>query len=67
MTTQLKIDGMTCQNCVRHATEALLAVPGVTAAEVTLDPGAALVTHEDVQTQALIEALAEEDYIATEN
>jgi Cu+-exporting ATPase len=34
--TTLRIDGMTCGNCARHATEALQSVPGVQYANVTL-------------------------------
>jgi copper chaperone CopZ len=41
MTTVLKVEGMTCQNCVRHAREALSGVAGVTAVEISLDAGEA--------------------------
>ena len=41
--TKLKIDGMTCEHCVKRATKALQAVPGVATVEVTLEPGAARV------------------------
>lgn len=34
--TLLRVTGMTCQGCARRATETLLAVPGVAAAEVDL-------------------------------
>lgn len=64
-TTTLKITGMSCGNCVRHAHEALAAVPGVTQAEVTLDPGQAIVTHgEETTLDALIAAVEEEGYDA---
>lgn len=56
--TKLSLDGMTCQGCVRHAREALLAVDGVSAVDVTLNPGAAAVTHSGLaSTAALIEAV----------
>lgn len=56
---------MTCGNCVRHAREALAAVPGVTDAEVTLEPGRAVVTHGDETTlDSLIAAVEEEGYDA---
>ena len=37
VTTQtIRVQGMTCANCVRHVTTALLAVPGVVRADVDL-------------------------------
>ena len=38
---RLSIAGMTCQNCVRHVREALLAVPGVRSVDVELTRGVA--------------------------
>ena len=43
MVTNLRITGMTCNNCVRHVDAALRGVPGVSAAEVSL-PDRAVVT-----------------------
>lgn len=60
---KLKITGMTCNHCVRAATQALESVPGVTKAEVTLEPGEALV-HGEAPLDALIAAVAEEGYTA---
>lgn len=59
---ELKIEGMSCQNCVRHATEAIQSVDGVTLAEVTLSPGAARVEHEGADVEAILRALSEEGY-----
>ncbi len=56
-TTKLKIDGMSCQNCVRHVQKALQAVPGVASATVTLTEGA-VVEHEGVSIQDLQRAVA---------
>ncbi|MDC0262596.1 cation-translocating P-type ATPase [bacterium] len=39
--TQISISGMTCQNCARHATEALNAVSGVERVRLQLEPGSA--------------------------
>ena len=65
MTTTLTVSGMSCMNCVRHATEALQAVEGVTEVQVTLTPGQAIVTHEDATAPtALMTALEEEGYSA---
>lgn len=66
MTTTLTVTGMSCMNCVRHATEALQAVDGVTEVHVTLTPGQAVVTHaEGTPADALIAALDEEGYTAS--
>ena len=64
MHTTLKIEGMTCENCVKHARAALEAVPGVSVAEVSLSPGLAEVTHEGASVEAMIEAIEEEGYEA---
>ncbi len=42
-TVELSIEGMTCQGCARHATEALQGVAGVDSAQVRLDQAAATV------------------------
>lgn len=66
MTTTLNVTGMSCMNCVRHATEALEAVDGVTEVQVTLTPGQAVVAHaESTSAEALIAALDEEGYTAS--
>jgi len=44
--TNLRITGMTCNNCVRHVDKALRGVPGVSAVQVTL-PDRASVEHDD--------------------
>lgn len=68
MKTTLKIDGMTCQNCVKHVREALESVPGVTDAGVSLDSGLAIVTHDSLASAArLIEAVEQEGYKARDN
>lgn len=41
---KLKVDGMTCQNCVVRVQDALRSVPGVARAVVDLDAGEADVT-----------------------
>lgn len=65
-TMTLSVRGMTCQNCVRHATEALRGVPGVQRADVDLAAGRAVVElADDVTLDALIAALDEEGYAAT--
>ncbi len=60
---KLKITGMTCNHCVAHTKKALESVPGVESAEVTLEPGGAVVKG-DADPQALIEAVKEAGYQA---
>ena len=50
MTVTLKIDGMTCQHCVRHLTETLNGMPGVEAKRVVI--GEADVSFDPAQTSA---------------
>ena len=59
----LKITGMTCEHCVRAVTKALEGVPGVEKADVTLEPGEAVVRGK-ADTTALIAAVKEEGYEA---
>ncbi|GFH40320.1 heavy-metal-associated domain-containing protein [Lactococcus insecticola] len=44
--TVLKIDGMTCNHCVMHVTEALESVSGVKSAKVNLKKGEAVVKSD---------------------
>jgi copper chaperone len=39
--TTLKVGGMSCEHCVKHVTEALRDLPGVSEVRVTLDRGQA--------------------------
>jgi Cu+-exporting ATPase len=66
-TTELKISGMTCNNCARHVGEALRGVPGVQMAEVQLDENAATVRWKNGQgdPHQLIAAVEEAGYKAS--
>ncbi len=58
---------MTCQNCVRHATEALERVPGVESAQVDLEAGCARIRWQPGATadpSALIGAVRQAGYRA---
>ncbi|MDE6107712.1 MAG: heavy metal translocating P-type ATPase, partial [Oscillospiraceae bacterium] len=63
MTKTVIIEGMMCQNCVKHATNALNALPGVTAT-VNLESKTAIVTGE-VTDEAIKAAIAEAGYEVT--
>ena len=61
---KVAIAGMSCDNCLRHAREALAALAGVEAVEVSLEPGEARI-EGTVGDEAIRAALDEEDYQAT--
>ena len=62
--TKLKINGMSCEHCVRAVSGALQEVPGVEAVvEVSLDRGEALIDGS-AETALLIEAVEAEGYRA---
>lgn len=64
MTTRTyTVVGMTCDNCVRHVTEAVRAVPGVDTVEVVLDTGLLTVTGDaGIEDAAIDEAIDEAGY-----
>lgn len=64
MKTTLRIEGMTCENCVKHARTALADVSGVSHVEVNLATGLAEVTHDGASLDAMIAAVEEEGYDA---
>ncbi|MFN3180105.1 MAG: heavy-metal-associated domain-containing protein [Thermus sp.] len=60
---KLKVEGMTCKHCVMAVKKALMRVPGVEKAEVSLERAEALVEGK-VDPEALIRAVEEEGYRA---
>jgi copper ion binding protein len=66
MKTTLSIEGMTCEHCVKHVTEALQGVSGVKKAKVNLKAGKADIDHSDgVSVDALKAAVLEAGYKAS--
>jgi copper chaperone len=61
--TTIKVTGMTCGHCVAAVTKALQKVPGVQAADVSLEKAQAIVKGS-ADAQALIAAVREEGYEA---
>lgn len=57
---KLIVEGMTCQNCVRHVREALESIPGATDVSVNLKSGEVEVSG--VEVRAAIEAVVEQGY-----
>jgi copper ion binding protein len=63
MKTNLKIDGMSCEHCVKHVKDALEEVGGVISAAVSLEENSAVVEHSDAVTlDALKAAVVEAGY-----
>lgn len=61
---KLKVDGMSCDHCVRAVTQALASVVGVDAVvDVSLERGVAIVEGEP-DISALVAAITEEGYSA---
>lgn len=60
----LNITGMACEHCVRAVARVLKDVRGITDAEVTLQPGQAVV-HGEADPAELISAVSSEGYAAT--
>lgn len=46
METVLRVQGMTCQGCVRSVTRVLQELPGVETVDVSLERGEAAVRHD---------------------
>jgi copper chaperone CopZ len=64
-TIELEIVGMTCENCVKHVTQALAALRGVKRVDVSLEEGRATVeTQSPVHLEHLIETVEEAGYQA---
>jgi len=62
MITRVRIDGMSCQHCVRAVFTALAAVDGISRADVTI--GAADVEHDgSVTIERLTEAVLVAGYV----
>lgn len=65
MKTVLKIEGMTCDHCVRSVHQALSRVPGVVKVQVRLDPGQAVLESEGpLDVPLAVRAVEEEGYRA---
>jgi copper chaperone len=64
--TQLNIDGMTCEHCVKAVRGALERTPGVEKVDVDLKAGSATVEGA-AETQLLLQAVENEGYRASLN
>ena len=67
--TNLEVEGMTCNNCARHVTEASQGVPGVRSATISLTAKQAVVrwnSEGEKNVPALLAAITAAGYAATE-
>lgn len=60
MTTVLNVEGMSCEHCVRHVTNALEDVAGVEKVAVNLEAKTATVDHTESATTEMMKAAVEE-------
>ncbi len=66
MKKTLHIEGMTCGNCVKHTTEALEKLDGVTSVNVDLAAKSAVVeADKDITDDVFKEAVSEAGYTVT--
>ena len=66
MKKELSVEGMMCQNCVKHVTRALEGIPGATDVEVSLEEKKATVcVSASVDDEALKAAVADAGYEVT--
>ena len=68
-TTTFSVDGMTCGNCVKHVTEELTALPGVTDVQVQLVTGGSspvtVTSDAPLSDEAVAAAVDEAGYAVT--
>jgi copper ion binding protein len=63
MKTTLQIEGMSCEHCVKHVSEALKTLGGVKSVKVSLKEKTAEVDHgEEVSQEAMKAAVVEAGY-----
>ena len=67
MVKKMLIEGMKCENCVKHVKEAISSVEGVTSAEINLSTRSVLVeTNTEVSDEAIKLAVNSEKYKVVE-
>ena len=67
MKKELSIEGMMCQNCVKHVTHALEGIPGTADIQVSLEDKKATVhVSESITDETLKDAVSEAGYEVTE-
>ena len=65
MKTIINIEGMSCENCVKHVKTALKEINGVNSVDVSLENKNAVIEHtEEASANNFIEAIEEAGYEA---
>ena len=59
MITAIKVNGMKCPHCAARVKKASEAIENVTSADVDLEEGKAVLTHENADIDAVINAINE--------
>ena len=67
MKEEIKIEGMMCENCVKHVTKALQGIVGVIDVKVSLENKNAIIeTSNEIADEVIKNAVDEAGYTATE-
>lgn len=67
MKEEIKIEGMMCENCVKHVTKALQGIDGVTDVKVSLENKNAIIeTSKEISDAEIKNAVDEAGYTVTE-
>lgn len=67
MKEEIKIEGMMCENCVKHVTKALQGIDGVTDVKVSLENKNAIIeTSKEISDEKIKNAVDDAGYTATE-
>ena len=61
MKKELSIEGMMCQNCVKHVTHALEGIPGAADVQVSLEDKKAVVSAPETVTDEMLKAAVREE------
>ena len=66
MKTSINVNGMHCEHCVKRVIKAASAIEGVESVEVNLETGKAVITHNNADIKAIIDAINELGFEAAE-
>jgi len=57
MVSEIKVDGMHCQHCAARVKKASESIANVTSAEVELEAGKAVITHDNADIDQVVDAI----------
>lgn len=67
MVTEIKVEGMHCPHCAMRVKKASEAVANVSGAEVDLEAGKAVITHDNADMNAVVDAINALGFSASQN